>query len=234
MFSSQHLSRNHLLIALSPDDRGILEPFLELIDLKLYDDLEKPNTSIKNVYFMESGIASVVAVSERDNRIEIGLIGREGMTGSAVVLDGGSSPHETYIQVAGDGQRISAKELRRAMKRSETLTSLLLKSAQAFLVQTAHTAIANARGKVEQRLARWLLMAHDRLDGDELPLTHEFLALMLGVRRAGVTESVANLESEGMIRARRGRITVKNRPSLEKRAAGFYGIPEAEHRRLIT
>ena len=102
------------------------------------------------------------------------------------------------------------------------------------MIQTAHTAIANARGKLEQRLARWLLMAHDRLDGDELPLTHEFLALMLGVRRAGVTESVANLESEGMIRARRGRITVKNRPSLEKRAAGFYGIPEAEHRRLIT
>ena len=91
MFSSPNSSRNHLLIALSPDDRGMLEPFLELVDLKLYDDLEKPSTPIENVYFMESGIASVVAVSERDNRIEIGLIGREGMTGSAVVLDGGSS-----------------------------------------------------------------------------------------------------------------------------------------------
>jgi CRP-like cAMP-binding protein len=210
-----------------------LEPFLEPVGLALYYDLEKPSAPIESVYFMESGIASVVAVGERDTRIEIGLIGREGMTGAAVVLNGGSSPHETYIQVAGHGQRISVEELRRAMKKSETLTSLFLKFAQAFMVQTAHTAIANARGKIDQRLARWLLMAHDRIDGDELPLTHEFLALMLGVRRSGVTESVASLEGDGMIRARRGRITVTNRQSLEKKAAGFYGIPEAELRRLI-
>ena len=234
MANSSESFRNHLLLALSPGDRAMLDPVLELQRLDLYDDLEKPNTPVESVYFMESGIASVVAVGERNTRIEIGLIGREGMTGAAVILNGGSSPHETYIQAAGEGHRISATELRRAMKKSETLTSLMLKFTQAFMVQTAHTAIANARGKLEQRLARWLLMAHDRLDGDELPLTHEFLALMLGVRRAGVTESVSNLEGEGMIRARRGRITVKNRPSLEKRAAGFYGIPEAEHRRLIT
>jgi CRP-like cAMP-binding protein len=233
MANSSNSFRNHLLIAMSPDDRSILQPFLEPVGLALYYDLEKPSTPIESVYFMESGIASVVAVVERDTRIEIGLIGREGMTGAAVVLNGGSSPHETYIQVAGDGQRISTKELRSAMKKSETLTSLLLKFAQAFMVQTAHTAIANARGKIDQRLARWLLMAHDRIDGDELPLTHEFLALMLGVRRAGVTESVSSLEGQGMIRARRGRITVTNRRFLEKRAGGFYGIPEAELRRLF-
>jgi CRP-like cAMP-binding protein len=233
MALSSNSFRNHLLIALSPDDSSILAPFLEPVGLDLYYEMEKPSTPIESVYFMESGIASVVAVLEGRTRIEVGLIGREGMTGAAVVLDGGSSPHETYIQVAGEGQRISAKALRGAMTKSETLTSLLLKFAQAFMVQTAHTAIANARGKIEQRLARWLLMAHDRIDGDELPLTHEFLALMLGVRRSGVTESVASLERQGMIRTHRGRITVTSRRFLEKRAAGFYGVPEAELRRLI-
>src|SRR5690348_937745 len=172
MANSQNSSRNHLLAALSADDGRILAPTLEFVNLQLYASLEKPGTPIESVYFMESGIASVVAVGERGTRIEIGLIGREGMTGTAVVHNAGSSPHETYIQVAGEGQRISAKDLRNSMKRSETMTSLFLKSAQAFMVQTAHTAIANARGTVEQRLARWLLMAHDRIDGDELPLTH--------------------------------------------------------------
>jgi len=118
--------RNRLLIALSPDDRSILERFLEPVGLALYDSLEEPSTPIESVYFMESGIASVVAVGEGNTSIEIGLIGREGMTGTAVVLNGGSSPHKTYIQAAGEGLRISAKELQRAMKKSETLTSLLL------------------------------------------------------------------------------------------------------------
>src|SRR5581483_3880969 len=173
--------------AMLPEDRSLLEPVLEPVDVKLYDVLEEPGAPIAGVYFIESGIASVVAIGKRDIRIEIGLIGREGMTGAAVVLDCGSSPHQTYIQVAGEAQRVSAEELRRAMRKSETLTSLLLKFAQALMVQTAHTAIANARGKLEERLARWLLMAHDRVEGDELPLTHYFLALMLGVRRPGVT-----------------------------------------------
>jgi CRP-like cAMP-binding protein len=225
--------RNHLLLALSSDDRTILAPDLEPVGLDLYFKLEKPNTPIESIYFIESGIASVVAIGERRRRIEIGLIGREGMTGAAVVLAAGSSPHETYIQIAGEGQRIDSEQLRRAMTKSATLMSLLLKFVQALMVQTAHTAIANARAKVDERLARWLLMAHDRIDGEEVPLTHEFLALMLGVRRQGVTESIASLESEGMIRVRRGRIAVADRRSLEKRAAGFYGVPEAELRRLI-
>jgi CRP-like cAMP-binding protein len=210
-----------------------LEPLLEAVDLELYHDLEKPDRPIENVYFMESGIASVVAIGEQRSRVEIGLIGREGMSGTAVVLDAVSSPHQTYIQVAGRGRLIVADDLRRAMKKSETLKSLLLRFAQVFSVQTAHTAIASARGKLDERLARWLLMAHDRIDGEELPLTHEFLALMLGVRRQGVTESVATLENDGMIRARRGRIVMVDRKSLEKKAGRFYGVPEAELRRLI-
>ena len=158
--------------------------------MPLLKDMERPNRRIETVYFMEAGIASVVAVQPDDTRVEVGLIGREGMSGIAVVLGGNQSPHSTYIQVAGQGQRIAAKELRKAMDASESLSRLLLSFVQVFMVQTAHTAIANARSHIDQRLARWILMAHDRTGDETLPLTHEFLALMLGVRRAGVTEAL--------------------------------------------
>ena len=113
------------------------------------------------------------------------------------------------------------------------MQGLFLKYVQAFMVQTAHTAICNARAKLDQRLARWLLMAHDRLDRDILPLTHEFLSLMLGVRRAGVTEAIAALEAEELIGAARGQIIVRNRKGLERKAADVYGVPESEYRRLL-
>ena len=125
---------------------------------------------------MEAGIASVVAVQPDKTRIEIGLIGREGMSGTVVALGGDQSPHSTYMQVAGEGQRIAAKDLHKAMDASVPLRNLLLKFVQVFMVQTAHTAIANARAHIDQRLARWILMAHDRTRDNSLPLTHEFLA----------------------------------------------------------
>jgi CRP-like cAMP-binding protein len=225
--------RNTLLLALSEDDRGRLVPDLKAMEMPVYTPLEEPAEPIEHVYFMDSGIASVVAVGSGDRKIEIGLVGREGMTGAAVVLGAESSPHETYIQAAGGGHRIRATKLQKGMRESASLTVLLLRYAQVFSVQTAHTAVANARGKLEERLARWLLMAHDRIDGDELPLTHEFIALMLGVRRAGVTEGIESLERENMISGRRGRVTVLDRAALEKRAAGYYGVPEREYRRLI-
>ena len=225
--------RNWLLAALSRQDRRRVEPLLEKVDLPLRFVLESPNVPIQYVYFLESGIASVVAVGKRDERIEIGLIGREGISGMAIVLDSEQSPHATYMQISGEGHRIAVDSFRTSMKRSPSLSKLVLRGAQAFAVQTAHTAVANARGKLEQRLARWLLMAHDRVGKDELPLTHEFIALMLGVRRAGVTEGIAALESGNMIRAHRGRILIINRAELEKKSGGFYGVPEMELRRLM-
>ena len=142
--------------------------------MPILKDMERPNRRIDTVYFMEAGIASVVAVQADDTRIEVGLIGREGMSGSAVVLGGDQSPHSTYIQVAGAGLRMPAKELRKAMEASDLLRNLLLRFVQVFMVQTAHTAIANARSHIDQRLARWILMAHDRTGDTTLPLTHEF------------------------------------------------------------
>jgi CRP-like cAMP-binding protein len=222
-----------LLSSLSKADFGLLLPDLEAVSLDLRKVLERPNKRIDDVYFPDAGFASVVAVQPKQTKVEVGLIGREGMTGLPVVLGNHKTPHETYIQAAGHGQRLNATKLRKAMAASSSLQSLLLKFVQAFMVQTAQTAISNARAKLNERLARWILMADDRIDGSRLPLTHEFLSLMLGVRRAGVTEALNALESEGLIRASRGEIIVRSRKGIERRAGGSYGIPEAEFRRLI-
>jgi CRP-like cAMP-binding protein len=165
-------------------------------------DLEKPNKWIDDAYFIDSGIASVVAIQSNETRAEVGLIGCEGMSGIATVLGDDRSPHSTYMQIAGEGQRITTVELRKAIRASGSLHGLLLKYVQAFMIQTAHTAIARARAKLDERLARWVLMAHDKVRDNTLTLTHEFLALMLGVRRAGVTKALQSLTSQGPIKAR--------------------------------
>jgi CRP-like cAMP-binding protein len=233
MSAISYQSGNRLLSSLSKADFGLLLPDLEAVSLDVRKVLERPNKRIEDVYFPDAGFASVVAVQPKQTKVEVGLIGREGMTGLPVVLGNHKTPHETYIQAAGHGQRLNATKLRKAMAASSSLQSLLLKFVQAFMVQTAQTAISNARAKLNERLARWILMADDRIDGSRLPLTHEFLSLMLGVRRAGVTEALHALESEGLIRASRGEIIVRSRKGIERRAGGSYGIPEAEFRRLI-
>ena len=226
-------SRNHLLLRLTQNDFGLLKPYLEHIDLPVRLKLEVPNKPVKHVYFPESGIVSVVAVSRDHHEIEAAIIGSEGMTGLSVVLGDDRSPYSTYIQSAGSGQRIGADRVREAMQESGSLRLLFLRFAQAFLVQTVQTALANGRAKVGERLARWILMCHDRTQGRDLSFTHEFLALMLGVRRAGVTLALRELAVRGSISTRRGFITVNDRAVLEKMANGYYGIPEAEYARLI-
>jgi CRP-like cAMP-binding protein len=226
-------SRNRLLSVLSDGDFALLQPHLRHVALPLLYDLERPNRKIEMVYFMEAGIASIVAVQSDGSRVEVGLVGREGMSGVAVVLGGAQSPHSTYIQIAGEGQRITANELRNAQNASPSLRDLLLKFAQVFMVQTAHTAIANARAHIDQRLARWILMAHDRTDDKTIPLTHEFLSLMLGVRRAGVTAALQTLKRQKLIDTGRNQIVVRNRKGLERKAGSSYGAPEKEYRRLI-
>jgi len=226
-------SRNQLLAALSASDRALLQPHLQPISMPVLKDMERPNRRIETVYFLDTGIASVVAVQSDGTKAEVGLIGCEGMSGTAVVLGGDQSPHSTYIQVAGEGQRIAASELRKAMDASETLRSLLLKFVQVFTVQTAHTAIANARAHIDRRLARWILMAHDRMHDNRLSLKHEFLALMLGVRRAGVTEALHSLKRQKLIDTGRNLIVVLNRKGIEQLAGNCYGVPEKEYRRLI-
>ena len=224
--------RNRLLAKLSPDDFSRLQPSFEPVTLGRGVVLIAPDQPIEHVYFLEAGVTSIVANTAGGRRIEIGLTGRDGLAGTPVVLGVDRTPHETFMQVAGSALRIRTQDLRQAVRASASLLALLLLYVQAFTIQTAHTALCNGSHKVEERLARWLLMCHDRVEGDDLPLTHEFIALMLGVRRAGVTDAISLLHRRRIIRAQRGTITVLRRAKLEA-AGDSYGIPEAEYRRLI-
>jgi CRP-like cAMP-binding protein len=223
--------QNRLLAAMSPGDFALLKPMLEPLTLEVRQMLEPANKAIKHSYFITSGLASVIAIGKNSHRLEVGIIGRDGMTGLPVVLGNDRSPNETFIQVEGTGSRIAADDLRKAMRKSASLSRVLLNFVNAFLIQTSHTALSNGSATIEERLARWLLMAQDRLDGDEVPLTHEFLSLMLGVRRAGVTGALNQLDRKGVIRLCRGRIDVIDRDGLINSANGSYGIPEAMARR---
>jgi len=231
--SRHSVSRNRILARLSRGDFGLLESHLQAVDLPVRKRLESPNKRIDQVYFIEGGFASVVAHVSGGQGIEVGLIGREGVTGLAVIMGADRSPNETFMQSAGAGQRIAADKLRRGMEQSSSLHRLLLQYGHTFVIQTAHTAMANGHGKIQERLARWLLMADDRIGGDELPLTHEFLATMLGVRRPGVTVALNCLERDGLIQARRGMIRILDREGLEQSSKGAYGAPEAEFKRLF-
>jgi CRP-like cAMP-binding protein len=233
MARTKAFSRNLLLKSLCPKDRDLLLPRLEPVAMPVRHPIEERNKEIKQVYFVEEGIVSVV-LTAGDAEVEIGLIGCEGMSGLYVLLGNHQSPYKTYAQVTGRAHRIDADEFRGVLAQSETIRALFLRYVQAYLVQTSHTAIANARASLEQRLARWTLMAHDRLDDDVLPLTHEFLSIMLGVRRAGVTVAIHALQERALIKASRGRITVLDRNGLKKVAGVYYGAPEAELRRLMA
>jgi CRP-like cAMP-binding protein len=211
----------------------LLKEQLEPVSLSRGTVLVHPNAPIEHVYFLEAGVTSIVANTAGGRRIEIGLVGRDGMAGTPIILGVDRTPHETFMQVGGSALRMEATQLRRLMGQSSSLSDLLLRYVQAFSIQTAHTALSNGSYNIGERLARWLLMCHDRLDDDELSLTHEFIALMLGVRRAGVTEAIHILEGQRIIRAERGNILVLDRARLEETAGDSYGTPEAEYRRLI-
>jgi CRP-like cAMP-binding protein len=224
--------RNHLLSTLSSADFELLRSDLEPIELPVRFSAEESNLPIKHIYFPDAGIISVVAIGPRNRQVEVALIGPEGMTGLPVVMADDRSPHKTYVQVAGSGTRIPAGYLRRMVRDSTSLQACFLRFARAYYIQTAHSAVASAQGTIPAQLARWLLMAHDRLESDELPLTHEFLSLMLGVRRAGVTTALQGLVRRHFIRTARKSINVVDRDGLVKFANGLYGVPEAEYRRL--
>ena len=227
-------SRNRLLSILPSDDFDRLRPQLQRVSLDFKQVMEEPNKPIEFVYFLEPGVGSVVAVTGSGERLEVGIFGPEGMSGLAIVQGSDRSPHETFVQVPGEAIRIGAAALRDALEESGTLRRLLLRYAQAFTIQVAYTALANGRYGIDARLARWLLMCHDRVDGHTFPITHEFLALMLGVRRAGVTTALQSLESQAAIRAARGRIEIRDRDELVRCAGDSYGSPEAEYERLMA
>jgi CRP-like cAMP-binding protein len=230
--SQRSTTRNRILASLSPGDFGSLAPHLDPVDFKVRRVFFRPYEPIETVVFPESGFASVVATTESGRSLEVGIIGREGVIGVPVIFGQTLTPYDSYAQMAGAGFEIKADILWDAMQRSWPLADVLLKFAYAFLIQVTHSALANARFSNEQRLARWLLMAQDRVDDDEIPLTHEFLAMMLGTRRASVTDALQVMEGSGTIDCKRGRIWVRDRPGLEKVAGDCYGLPESELARV--
>ena len=229
----QSFLRNRLLQALTSDDFALLEPYPEQVALPKGMLLIEPNQLIRHVYFPETAVASVIAINSENRPVEIAIVGREGIVGPSVILGVNRTPHQSFMQMEGTGYRIAAPRLTQALEASRTLHGLFLRYIHVLTVQTAATAMSNGNSVLGERLARWLLMCHDRVDGDELVLTHEFLSLMLAVRRPGVTEAIHLLEGNGIIRARRAHFTILDRERLEEMAGDSYGVPEAEYERLI-
>src|SRR3984893_14795140 len=197
---------NLILSRLTASDFRLIEADLEDVDLPVRKVLEQSHRRIDSVYFPESGFASVVANGAGKKPIEVGIIGREGMTGLAVLLGNERSKHETYMQAPGKGRRLKSSILRKAIDQRATLHRSLLRYVNYFLDQAAMTALANGRSTIEERLARWLLMADDRIDAREPRLSRAYLAMRLRVRRPGVTVAVQLLEQKGLIGRQRGSI----------------------------
>jgi hypothetical protein len=225
-------SPNRLLDMFSDGDYALIAPHLTPTEMVHRQDIELPHQPFEFVYFPEGGISSVVAISGAE-KVETNIIGWDGMSGVCLINGSDRSPLHTFVQIPGAAQRITVAHFRAALDASRSLHASCLLFAEANSIQVAHTALANGRHSIEERLARWLLMCLDRHADDHLELTHEFLSLMLGVRRAGVTTALHVLEGGLMIRATRGLIVVRDRCKLEKVAGDSYGVPETEYRRLI-
>jgi CRP-like cAMP-binding protein len=226
------LGRNRLLRLLAETDLELLRPDLEQVRLGTGDTCIEQYRPIEYVYFLESGLSSSVFPDEINGTSELGVQGYEGLIGVPAVLGVDQSPHKVFMQAGGTARRIAVDPLRQAMDRSASLRDLLLRYAHVFLIQTGQTAHVNARFNLEDRLARWLLMAADRL-GPRLSLTHEYLSYMLGVRRPGVTNALHILEGKRLIDATRRTIIIRDREGLRAQAGGSYGVPEAEYERVI-
>jgi CRP-like cAMP-binding protein len=225
--------RNRLLSALPPEDLAWLRPHMELVEFPPRLVLHMPGEPITAVHFPETGWVSMLATLDNGDAAEVGLVGREGMVGLPLLLGADRSPFEAMVQAGGTGLRLPAEAFRQALDHSAALKALLLRYTLAFNVQVAQTAGCNGRHQIEQRLARWMLMAHDRSEGDGFPMTHEFLSMMLGVRRAGVTVAAGVLQRAGLIRYERGRMTVTDRDGLEAGACDCYDAARREYDRLL-
>ena len=230
---SQSYVRNCLLSALPADAYAVLQPHLVSARFERGTILIEGNSPIRQVHFLDHGIGSIIASTPGGGQVETGIFGREGMSGVPVLLGADQMPQTTLIPVAGDGYQVETEALREAIARSPGLLATFLAYVQTLITQTSYTAHSNVNQPVEERLARWLLMSHDRVDGDDIPLTHEFLAIMLAVRRPSITTALHVLEGNRFIKARRGHLTIVDREAMIEFADGSYGVPEAEYDRLI-
>ena len=226
--------QNHLLAALPSAEYIRLAEHLELVPMPLGQALYESGEHLQHVYFPTSCIVSLLYVMENGASAEIAVVGNEGILGIALFMGGETTPSRAVVQSAGFGYRLKAPFLKQEFNRGGPVMHLLLRYTQALITQMAQTAVCNRHHTVEQQLCRWLLLSLDRLPTQELTMTQELIANMLGVRREGVTEAAGKLQRAGLIQYSRGRISVLNRPGLEKNVCECYRVVKKEFDRLLT
>jgi CRP-like cAMP-binding protein len=232
--NAPHDSRqNHLLAALPPAEYARLLPDLEEVSMPLGHVLYEPGVQMRHVYFPTSCIVSLLYVMEDGASAEIAVVGNEGVVGVSLFMGGESTTSRAVVQSAGHAYRLKAQLLKDEFFRAGPMQRLLLRYTQALLTQMAQTAVCNRHHSLDQQFCRWLLLSLDRLSSNELVMTQELIANMLGVRREGVTEAAGNVQRAGLISYNRGRITVLDRPGLEARACECYGVVKKEFDRLL-
>ncbi|MDP2770736.1 MAG: Crp/Fnr family transcriptional regulator [Giesbergeria sp.] len=224
---------NQLLAALQEADWQRLQPYLEPVEMPLGQVLYESGRPMSHVYFPTTSIVSLLYVMENGASAEIAVVGYEGVVGITLFMGGGTTPSRGVVQSAGMGVRLSAQKIRDEFNRSGPVMHLLLRYTQALIAQMVQTAACNRHHSLDQQLCRWLLLSLDRLQGDELVMTQELIANMLGVRREGVTEAALKLQAAGLIRYVRGHITVLDRKGLELRTCECYAAVKNEYDRLL-
>ena len=225
--------RNHILAALPPGDYRRIASKLEPAPFGRRQPLHQPDKPISHIYFPRTGVASVVARMSEGGAIEVATIGNEGVVGLSAYLGNGRSSMEVFVQIPGEAVRMSSDAFRQELRTGTALRDVVRRYAQALMTQIGQSAACNRAHPTVERCARWLLMTHDRVSGDEYSLTQEFLAEMLGVRRAGVTVAAGLLKRRQLITYRRGRIRILDRKGLEKAACECYALIRSEHDQLV-
>lgn len=224
---------NRLLGLLPVSDYERLRPHLHHVELEYRQSLYSAHKPIECVYFIETGVGSLVNTMANGRASEVGTIGNEGIVGLPLVLDDNRAPTSVYMQVPGVGLSITAALFKKELARSASMRTVMLRYAHAFFNQVAQSAACNHIHSLEQRCCRWLLMTHDRMQSDEFLLTQEFFAMMLGVQRTGVSAAASALQRAGLIRYKRGNVTVLNRRGLKHRSCECYGVSKREFDRLL-
>jgi len=228
-----NLVGNKLLATVPTEEYERLVPNLEAVSLSFKQYLYEPNEPIEYIYFPKSGVVSVLTVMEDGGTVEVATVGNEGMIGIHVLLGADRVPTETFVQVPGDALRMKVDVFKKEVFPGSPLHNLLLRYTQTLITQLSQSAACNRLHSVEKRACRWLLLTHDRVDSDQFPMTHEFLAEMLGVRRASVSEVAATLQKAGLIRYQRGKMTICDRKGLEAGSCECYEVFKRQYTRLL-
>src|SRR5450432_3567572 len=224
---------NRLLSLLSDDDYERLRPHLSHVVFDYKKSLYEASRPIDHVYFPIDGVASLVLTTAEGTSAEVGTIGNEGLVGLPICLGDRDAPSSVYVQVPGTALQVDARIFRGELERSPSLNLIMLRYAHAFFNQVAQSAVCAHLHRVERRCCRWLLMTRDRMPSSDFLLTQEFLGMMLGVRRATVTDAMGSLQKAGLIRYRRGHVTILNQEALHRRTCECYDVSKAEFDRLL-